>query len=223
MPVINDGSINSLNNSRSTIIDNEEGSLNNDDFLKLLLVELEHQDPTEPMDSAKILTQTSQLATLEAQNSTTKAMEELAKQFGTTTALSSISAIGNRAVLGNDKIELSDNGSVDFDIDFQHQVRSGKLSILDSNDNQIAQLDLDEFPGGISSFTWDGIDASGERAKSGLYSVVANYSDGVSGNFTDKYGEYRVESVRFDGGKASLKLGNKYVPLSLISEIKPSS
>ena len=44
----------------------DKSVLGKDDFLTLLLVELQHQDPTEPTDSATILTQTSQLANLEA-------------------------------------------------------------------------------------------------------------------------------------------------------------
>jgi flagellar basal-body rod modification protein FlgD len=43
----------------------DKSILSKDDFMTLLLVELQHQDPTEPMDSEKILSQTSQLATLE--------------------------------------------------------------------------------------------------------------------------------------------------------------
>ena len=64
------------------LAENPAGVLGKDDFLKLLLVELQHQDPTEPMDSGKILTQTSQLASLESAQNTTKALETLAKQLG---------------------------------------------------------------------------------------------------------------------------------------------
>ena len=51
----------------------DKRALQKDDFLKLLLVELQHQDPTEPMDSEKILSQTSQLATLESAQNTNDA------------------------------------------------------------------------------------------------------------------------------------------------------
>jgi len=43
----------------STAKTGSSDSLGKDDFLKLLLVELQHQDPTSPMDSDKILSQTS--------------------------------------------------------------------------------------------------------------------------------------------------------------------
>ena len=65
----------------ATTTTNPGSVLDKDSFMKLLLVELEHQDPTDPMDSDKILTQTSQLATLESASNTNKALEELATQL----------------------------------------------------------------------------------------------------------------------------------------------
>ena len=51
-------------------VENEKGILGKDEFLKLLLVELQHQDPTAPVETDKILSQTSQLARLEASTNT---------------------------------------------------------------------------------------------------------------------------------------------------------
>ena len=55
--------------------------LKQDDFLTLLLVQLQHQDPTEPTDSEKILTQTSQLAGLEAAGNTNRDLRKYTTIF----------------------------------------------------------------------------------------------------------------------------------------------
>ena len=68
----------------------DKTSLGKDDFMKLLLVQLQHQDPTEPMDSEKILTQTSQLAGLEASSNTNKALEDLAASLSNTQQFTTI-------------------------------------------------------------------------------------------------------------------------------------
>lgn len=210
-----------LTNERKTILENENGALDNEAFLKLLLIELQNQDPTEPMDSAQILTQTSQLATLEAQNSTTEAMKAISSQFTTNTALSSISAIGKRAVLADPNIKLDSSGGIDFDIEFTAEAKTGTIEIFDSNNNKIIELDIENLPRGVNTFSWDGQNQSGARAAEGGYRAVANYTDGKSGNFSDSYGTYTVQSVRFDGGVAALKLGDNYVSLTNIGEIKP--
>ena len=54
---------------------NPHAQLDKDAFMKLLLTELQYQDPTSPMDSEKMLTQTSQLATLETQENTNQMMK----------------------------------------------------------------------------------------------------------------------------------------------------
>ena len=73
-------SIAQTTNTGTTV--NPKSIMGKDDFLKLLLTELQHQDPTSPMDSEKILSQTSQLASLEAQDKTNKALEALTASFG---------------------------------------------------------------------------------------------------------------------------------------------
>ena len=64
--------------STNTTTATDKSALGKDDFMKLLLLELKYQDPTAPMDSEKILTQTSQLASLESAENTNKALETLA-------------------------------------------------------------------------------------------------------------------------------------------------
>jgi len=75
----------------------DKSILGKDDFMTLLLVELQHQDPTEPMDSEKILSQTSQLATLEASENTNQALSDLAASLGSSQQYSTIAAIGKTA------------------------------------------------------------------------------------------------------------------------------
>ena len=72
----------------------DKTALGKDDFMKLLLVELQHQDPTEPMDSEKILTQTSQLAGLESSENTNKALATLTAGLGNCGA----QVVGNEAM-----------------------------------------------------------------------------------------------------------------------------
>ncbi|MBL0687419.1 MAG: hypothetical protein JJV94_06315 [Sulfurospirillum sp.] len=102
--------ISSSSGSR-TIAENPGGILGKDDFLKLLLVEMQHQDPTEPMDSDKILSQTSQLATLESAHNTNAAMEELIKTINNSMDVGALSAIGKMASLGSNAVTLQQSGS----------------------------------------------------------------------------------------------------------------
>jgi len=69
------------------------------------------------------------------------------------------------------------------------------------------------------TFKWDGTDNSGNKVSPGSYKVSSNYSDGSTGSFSTTYGLYPISAVKFVSGKAELKLGNNYYPLSSIKEI----
>ncbi len=203
----------------SSTATNPKAILGKDDFMHLLLTELQYQDPTDPMDSAKILTQTSELATLESASNTNKALENLTKQLGSSANLTAVSAIGKMGSLGNNTITLSKDKSNTFEIYFAHDIQTGEVNIKDNNGNIVKTLELQPQKGGVLSFNWDGTDNSGNKMPEGSYSIDANYSDGQTGNFTTAYGAYPIESVKFDKGEALLKMGSNYYPLSKIQEI----
>ena len=198
---------------------NPDSILKKDDFMKLLLTELQYQDPTDPMDSEKILSQTSELATLESANNTNKTMEALMNQLKSSSDFNAVASIGKMGSLGTDKITLSKDQTSTFEIYFAHDIQTGKVDIKNSNGDIVKTFNLQPQKGGVLSFEWDGTDNSGAKMPEGSYSVSADYSDGSTGSFSTAYGVYPIESVRFDEGKAFLKLGSNYYPLSKIKEI----
>jgi len=193
--------------------------LKQDDFLTLLLVQLQHQDPTEPTDSEKILTQTSQLAGLEAAGNTNRALEELAAALGSTQQFSTIAAIGKTADLGSDAISLEEGSVSSFEIYFPDDIQNGTISITDLDGNQVATIDVGTNPSGVYQFDWDGLNASGNPAESGIYRVSADYANQNGDTLQTRLGAYPIESVRFEGGNTLVKVGSSYVPLEQISEI----
>lgn len=197
---------------------NPKSILGKDDFLKLLLTELSYQDPTSPMDTEKILTQTSQLATLETQQNTNKVMTELANRFKMEQSMSAISAIGRTARLSNE-IEAKPDTQNRFDLYFAKEIKSGEIQIKDNEGNVIRTIGLDPKPAGVHSFTWDGKDGEGKAIEAGKYSITASYLSTDNRSYEVPYGTYKIESVRFEESQALLKLGNHYIPFDQVKEI----
>jgi flagellar basal-body rod modification protein FlgD len=194
-------------------------ALGKDDFMTLLLVELQHQDPTEPMDSEKILTQTSQLASLESAENTNKALEELSASLGNTQQFSTIAAIGKTADLGTNAIAYDKGDKASFEIYFPDDVANGTIEILDSNSNIVSTMPMEENASGVYQFDWDGTLANGTTADSGVYYVTASYKNPAGDALTTRMGAYPIESVRFEGGETLVKVGSSYVPLEQIKEV----
>ena len=188
--------------------------------MKLLLVELPHQDPTDPMDSDKILTQTSQLATLESASNTNKALEELAAQLSASRDFAAVSVIGKMASLGSNAVSLEKGKTAKFEVYFQEEIKTGTLTITDKDDKVIKTVSLADQAGkkGVLAFEWDGTDNNNEAVAAGYYSVKADYIDSANGAQSTQFGIYPVESVRYEDGDPYIKLGSSYVPMDYIVE-----
>lgn len=203
----------------TTANENPNGILGKDDFLKLLLVQLQHQDPTEPMDSATILTQTSQLATLESAENTNKALEALAASLGNSQQFATIAAIGKTADLGSNAIGYDKGTTTSFEVYFPEAVSQGIIEILDGNGDIVGTLDVGTNPSGVYQFDWDGSLTNGSFAESGMYYITSSYSDSEGNPQTTRMGAYPIESVRFEDGNTLVKVGSSYVPLENIVEV----
>ncbi|MDD3463300.1 MAG: flagellar hook capping FlgD N-terminal domain-containing protein [Sulfurospirillaceae bacterium] len=204
----------------STTAINPKSILGKDDFMKLLLVELQYQDPTEPMDSEKILSQTSQLATLESAENTNKALADLATQLTASKDFAAVSVLGKMASLGSNAITLQDGNLAKFEIYFGKEIQNGTLSIVDKDDNTVRTVPLETQAGksGVLAFEWDGTDNNGNRLEEGYYSVKADYVDSSNATQKTEFGIYPVESIRYEDGKPLIKLGSSYVPMEYIVE-----
>lgn len=209
----------STTTAASSSTTNPNGTLGKDDFLKLLLLELKYQDPTSPMDSEKILTQTSQLATLESSENTNKALEALAASLTSSMQYSGISAIGKIADTGSNAIVLEEGSSSDFQIYFPNNVTSGNVNIMDVNGNILKTMPIGATNAGVAQYSWDGTNNNNVPLDAGIYYAESTYTktDGTTG--TSRVGLYPIESIKFDSGKTYAKLGSSYVDFSTIKEI----
>jgi len=195
------------------------GKLDADAFMMLLLEELKNQDPTEPMDSEKILTQTSQLASLQSTDKTNEALEKLANSLGSANQFSTISAIGKIANTGKTAISYEKGKATSFEIYFNNDIKYGTVDIKNDNGNIVKTITLDEQNKGVIKLDWNGNDKQGKASVSGTYTITSDYisPDGVAHKAT--LGNYPISSVMFDKGEAKMKLGSQYYSLNDIKEI----
>ncbi len=205
--------------STTTATAQDKTSLSKDDFLKLLLVELQYQDPTEPMDSEKILSQTSQLATLEASENTNKALEELVTALAVNRDFSTVSAIGKFADTGSNALQLEDGVKPKFELYFANDINHGTISILNSEGKELKTINLESAKAGVQQFEWDGTNTAGNELEEGIYYVTAKYTDPEGVERETRMGVYPIESVRFEDGKTLVKLGSTYWPFDSIVEV----
>jgi len=210
----------------SSSLDNvnvDNSILGKDDFMKLLLVELQHQDPTSPMDSDKILSQTSQLAALETQEKTNTALENLSASFVNSKNFSAVSAIGKMAQLENNvSLRINEDGNptpVNFNLEFNEPATGGTIHIYDEDNRLMKSMDIPEGYEGTKSFNWDGKTNAGENAAGGDYTIDATYQNTDGLTLAASAGSYKIESVKFEDSKTYVKLNGNYISFDQVAEI----
>lgn len=214
----------SVSGTSNTTASNPKAELDSQAFMKLLLTELQYQDPTSPMDSDKMLTQTSQLSALEAQNATKTAMQNMTDAFKMSANYSLSSAIGKMADTGLTTLSVSGGTGGTFDVYMPVDTTTSTVSIVDSTGNTTYKTFT--YSGtaakskGVFQIKWDGSDNSGNKVKDGNYYVKVDYTDKNTGEkATTTIGAYPIEAVKIDSGTAYFKVGSQYVPVSSIYEI----
>lgn len=214
--------VNNTSTNTSGVVYNPKGVLGKDDFLKLMMTQLKYQDPTSPMDTDKMLAQTSDMAMIESQANMQKELENMVKQFKSTANFQLISAVGKLADTGLNAVQFKGSGAEYKDVlYFEEPFENGILSVLDSNGNTIRTINLTTGNKGLVEFTWDGRDENGIAVPAGVYSVKADYTGDATGDaYTSYLGVYPIESVVLNGDEPKMLLGGHYYALDEIVAIK---
>lgn len=205
-------------------------TLDKDAFLKLLLVEMQNQDPTDPMDTDKMLTQTSQLAALEMQQNTNETMQQmvetmelLADSMNTSGNLAVINALGKMATISDTTFTLENSTqTITARMYLPTESKDGAtFQILDSSGNLVRSIKVakDELSVGTNIIGWDGRKDDGTFAGAGKYTMRTSYTNVDGGTTTSSYGSYPVESVKFADGVPKVVIAGKEVSFGEISQI----
>ncbi|EAI9610264.1 flagellar basal body rod modification protein [Campylobacter jejuni] len=217
--------------SSSGIVSNPNATLDKDAFLKLLLIELQHQDPTDPMDSDKMLTQTSQLSALEMQQNTNttmqkmvETMQKLSDSFSTSMSTSALGAIGKMATVSDNKIKLTGADeliALKMYLPEDSDENGVTLEIYDSNNKLVfsEKSDAKSISQGLFIMEWPGRNNDGVYAGDGEYTVKMVYNNKNGEKITANYGTYPIEGVVFKDGVAYAKMAGQEVPFDAIQEI----
>jgi flagellar basal-body rod modification protein FlgD len=206
--------------SAKDTIFNPNSQLDKDAFMQLFLKELEMQDPTDPMDTEKMLEQTAYLGTMEMNMNMQNTLDELKNTLIQSQEMSAISAIGKIGDTGERYINVTENDtSKSFELYFGDDISSGTVYIKDKLGNIVKSFPLEAHTKGILSFDWDLTDDNGNRVENTTYEVTAEFTSPDGSTHTTALGAYPIESIKRDNGILYAKLGSNYYPFDAIKEI----
>src|SRR5258706_8675846 len=103
-PVNNTDAVSAASASQLANLSGGSKSLGKDDFLKLLIAQMRHQDPLKPMDDTAFVSQLAQFSSLEQQTSTNKLLELVAQQQQGLANNTIVDLVGKGVTVKGDKV-----------------------------------------------------------------------------------------------------------------------
>ncbi len=180
---------------------NEEASA--DRFLKLLVAQMQNQDPLNPMDNAQVTTQMAQISTVNGIDKLNTTVQGLTSQFTQMQALQSAALVGKDVIVPGSKLDVADGvGQGGFQLD--SAADNVKVEILSSAGKVLDTINLGAQSSGMGSFNWE----AGEHAdEAGMTFRVVAKSGTVELTSTPLMRD-RVDAVSTAGQTITLQLQN---------------
>lgn len=196
--------------------------LDQDAFLELMLTQLKHQDPTNPMESGDFLSQMAQFGTVNGITELNKSFATLSGSLQSSQALQASTMVGNTVLVPGNKSELLSGNQLSGAIDLNNSTSNLVLSVFDAAGQSVRQIDLGSHTAGMTKFTWDGLDNSGNAVPAGTYTLEAAALTNGEAVAQSVLVNARVDSVSLSktGGEPLLNLsGLGTVSISEVREI----
>jgi flagellar basal-body rod modification protein FlgD len=207
MTEVTSGSLSSILNDFAIQEKPKDTELGRDEFLKLLVTQLENQDPLSPQENGAFVAQLAQFSSLEEAQNLSSSFDGFANNFLSTQHLQATSLVGRPVHVASQTTLLADEGAISVLADISVPTDSATMSVFNDAGSLIDTFELGPQSAGRNEFIWTGKNAENTRHPVGLYRfVVSATSNGTVGE-VPVYLSSNVNSVTIEpGGSLTLNL-----------------
>ena len=149
-------------------------------FLKLLVTQLNNQDPLNPMENAELTSQLAQMSTVSGIEQLNTTLSGLVSQSGSSQVLQAASLIGYAVLSPGNALSLQMNEDKDTGVKTPKEVAFAvelptngatdvTVTITDANGNKVRTMQLGALGEGANGAKWDGKNDAGEVVAAGNY------------------------------------------------------
>ena len=156
---------------RESIPENDASDLGLNDFLKLMVTQLNNQDPFEPMDNGEFLGQIAQFGSVTGLEELNQSFHSLAATITSDQGLQASALIGREVLAPIATGELTAGGTLRGQVTLEQSSPQVTVRIEDEVGQLVREIPMGSAPAGELKFSWDGMDEAGNYAKPGKYTV----------------------------------------------------
>jgi len=200
-----------------------------DTFLKLLVAQMNNQDPLNPVDNSQITSQMAQISTVTGISNLNTTVSQLVSQLQQSQAVQSTQMSGHTVLVPGDSLTLASTSSSGTSqtlaayggFSLPQAATSVTVTVKDSSGATVKTINLGALGAGVQDFSWDGSTDSGAQATAGSYSYSVSASASGQSVSATAYMAQQVVGVapQSDGSVQFLLANGSQVGFASIAQI----
>jgi flagellar basal-body rod modification protein FlgD len=158
--------------------------LGKNDFLNLLITQLQHQDPLNPAESTEFTAQLAQFSSLEQLNNINDNLKNMELFQTSMTNSQAVSYIGKEITAKGNTVQLEAGRPAECHFELADSAALAVVSIYDVNGGFVKSFEAGPLSSGRQSTVWDGTDRNDNPAAPGLYRFEVQAVDADNRNLS---------------------------------------
>jgi flagellar basal-body rod modification protein FlgD len=201
-------------------------SMDQESFLRLLITQMQNQDPLNPMDNAEFTQQTTAFSQLEQTINIGETLTAMNEALNSQTQvdqnlIASASFIGKTVEYDTNVINVTSAGPSSVSYYASDGAVNGRMTIYNEEGSIAAVVDTGMINKGTNAFSWDSEAAQGIELQEGMYSFsIEAYSPTGDPIEVALYGESKVKGITISGGQMYFEVDNGLVPADMVYSVK---
>lgn len=192
--------------SRESSAEQSNGRLGQADFLKLMVTQLQNQDPFKPMESGEFLGQLAQFAAVSGIEDLQNSFRNLSQSIVSGQALQAANLVDRKVMVPVDMALMDPQQGQWGAVEVPVSSSDVTVGVYDQAGSLVRRFSLGPQGAGLAEFRWDGLNGSGEMSPPGIYEFRAEAQGAGRNEALDVYLAARVESVSLGNRDGSLTL-----------------
>jgi len=145
---------NAINTPAASSVAGANDSATADRFLKLLVAQMQNQDPLNPLDNAQVTSQMAQINTVNGIEKLNTTVQALSGQFVQMQALQGAALVGRDVIVAGNRLDVADGvGQGGFDL--TSPADAVKVEVLNAGGHVVDTIQLGAQTAGRHGFEWD--------------------------------------------------------------------
>jgi len=200
--------------------DNNPGEIGQEAFLRLLIAQLEHQDPLSPIENNEFTTQLAQFNTLQQMETMNVNLTSLLDAQESMNGFQASNLIGKQVHAQGNTIQLSAGQGTSLQYKLAGDSANTTINIYGQDGNLIYSLATGNQTSGDQIVDWDGRNAQGGLAPDGAYTFTVSAVDHNGKQINaDTFIQGTVEGIEFVNKHPQLLINGNQIELSSIIRV----